>query len=112
MAEVAKLTRGGTTDRKPAAYFTALTASVDSIFELERRIATSLTESLNARVAALRRDVLQTLAWAAFGLLVVSAIAFYIMRDITVTLGRLVDRANRIAIGDLTMPPASTAPQR
>ena len=59
-------------------------------------------------MATLRRDVLQTLAWAAFGLLVVSAIALYIMRDITVTLGRLVDRANRIAIGDLTMPPAST----
>jgi methyl-accepting chemotaxis protein WspA len=108
MAEVAKLTRGGTMDREPAAYFTALTASVDSIFELERRIATSLTGALNVRVAALRREILQTLAWAAFGLLVVSAIGLYIMRDITVTLGRLVERANRIAIGDLTMPPEST----
>lgn len=108
-AEISKLTRGTGTVRNPEAYFIALTASVDSIFNLEKRIATSLTGSLNARIAALRMDILRTLAWAGFGLLVVSAIAVYIMRDITVTLGRLVERANRIAVGDLTMPPASTA---
>ena len=108
MAEISNLTRGTASGRKPEAYFNALSASVDSIFNLEKRIATSLTGSLNARIALLRREVLQTLAWAAFGLLVMSAFALYIMRDITVTLGRLVDVANRIAIGDLTMPPSST----
>ena len=35
------------------------------------------------------------------GLLVVSIIAVFIMRDITVTLGRVVDIANQIATGDL-----------
>ena len=55
------------------------------------------------RVARLHREVLVTLAWAALGLLVVSVIGFFIMRDITVTLGRVVATANRIAIGDLSV---------
>jgi len=62
---------------------------------------------LNKRVEKFHREVLYTLASAGLGLLVVSVIGFFIMRDITVPLRRVVGIANQIATGDLTLPAAS-----
>jgi methyl-accepting chemotaxis protein WspA len=87
-------------------YYAVLTPSIDSIFDMEMVVARSLMSLLEQRVARLHREVLVTLAWAALGLLVVSVIGFFIMRDITVALGRVVATANRIATGDLSVEPA------
>jgi methyl-accepting chemotaxis protein WspA len=51
--------------------------------------------------------MLSMLAWVALGMLVVALVGFLIMRDITVTLGRVVVTANRIATGDLTVGAAN-----
>ena len=55
------------------------------------QVSGSLNALLGNRVAKFQREVLQALAWAALGLLVVSVIGFFIIRDITVTLGQVVD---------------------
>jgi methyl-accepting chemotaxis protein WspA len=102
MAEIVSLARGDGVSKKPAEYFAVLSRGIDSIHALETQIAEALNESLTARIAALRREKLQTLAWAALGLLVVTIIGGVIMSDITVTLRQAVDVANRIAVGDLT----------
>ena len=107
MSEIVKLTAGKSGDVGPRVYFTKLSGSVDSVFEMESHVAASLTALLDARIAALRRDIVQTLAWVVLGLLIVSAIGFFIMRDITVTLGRVVAIANEIATGDLPIMTAS-----
>ena len=102
LGEISKLARGFNTNA-PSTYFADISKGVDAIFALQADIADTLEISLKARVAALERDVFKTMAWAAAGLLVVLLIAFLIMRDITVTLGRVIDVANRIAVGDLDM---------
>ena len=89
------LAAAGTGATDAAHYYAALTRSIDSIFDLEVGLTRSLMSLLEQRVATFQREVLQTLAWAALGLLVVSVIGFFIMRDITVTLGRVVDRQPR-----------------
>ncbi len=110
MAEIGKLTRGGNATSPPE-YVASLTRGIDSIVALSRHISAVLTDGLEVRIAALQREVLQTLGWAALGLLVVAVTGFFIMRDVTVSLAQVVDVANRIAIGDLTMPP-SARPRR
>jgi methyl-accepting chemotaxis protein WspA len=101
-AEIVKLARGGASDLKAGTYFSLLSSGVDAIFELQADIGKSLKDSIGARIAELQREVLYTLLWAGLGLLVVSGIGVVIIRDITLTLGRVVDVANRIALGDLT----------
>jgi methyl-accepting chemotaxis protein WspA len=106
-SEIMKLSRNGTTDVKASTYFGLLSGGVDAIFELQGDIGKSLKASLDARILTLEREVLYTLSWAGLGLLVVSGIGVVIIRDITLTLDRVVDLANRIALGDLTTPVAS-----
>ena len=91
----------------PADYFAILTKGVDAIFTMETHVTASLHALLIDRVATFRFDVLQTLAWAALGLLVVSVIGLFAIRDLTLSLGRVVSAANQIAIGDLAIPGAS-----
>jgi methyl-accepting chemotaxis protein WspA len=74
---------------------------------MDTQAAAALNGLLATRVARFQREVLSTLAWAAAGLLVVTFVGVLIMRDITVTLGRVVTTANRIAAGDLTVDAAS-----
>jgi methyl-accepting chemotaxis protein len=105
--EIMKLARALPGDLKPAPYFAKLTTGVDSIFSLQANIAAALKTSLEAHISTLEREVIYTLAWAGLGLLVVSGIGFVIMRDITVTLRQVIDRANGMAIGDLATPLAS-----
>jgi methyl-accepting chemotaxis protein len=87
-----------------ADYFAVTTKGIDAIGALDTHIATAVGTQLNARIAALQRDIAETLLWAALGLVVLVATAFYIMRDITATLTQAVQAANRIAIGDLSIP--------
>ena len=103
LAEIVKLGGSRTAVVDPVAYFATLTRAVDAVFEMETQIATSLKLLLDNRISSLRREVLQTLAGAGLGVLIVCVIGFFIMRDITVSLGRVVDAANRIAAGDLSV---------
>jgi methyl-accepting chemotaxis protein len=102
MAEIVKLSRGEGTAVAPAAYFASITRGVEALDVLEQHITTTLQDSLEARLVALRRDELRTLGWAALGLVVAVVIGLLIMRDITAPLRGVVDLANRIAVGDLT----------
>jgi methyl-accepting chemotaxis protein len=107
VTQIAKLGNNRGTGMNAAEYFSAMTRSVESIFEMEEHGAATLNGLLTARVQKFQREMLYTLTWAGLGLLVVSLIGFFIMRDVTVTLGTVVDVANRIAVGDLSAPAAS-----
>jgi methyl-accepting chemotaxis protein WspA len=107
ISDIGKLARTGGENMQAADYFARLTGGIDAIEALELQIVETLKENLTARVSTLRREVILTLAISAVGLLVVALIGFYIIRDITVTLGRVVDVARRIAVGDLAMPTAT-----
>jgi methyl-accepting chemotaxis protein WspA len=102
-AEIVQWAARGRAEVDAPTYFATLTRSVDSVFELEAQVTESLTTVLNNRISKLRRQLIQTLAWAVLGLFVVCLIGFFIIRDVTVTMGRVVDVANQIALGDLTM---------
>lgn len=108
MAEIVSLAREDGMREKPGDYFALLTRAVDSIEALNTQIQTVLDESLAERVATLRRDKLLTIGWAGLGLVIVSLIGIVIMRDITLTLGQVVEVANRIAVGDLTKQVGAT----
>ncbi len=86
----------------------ALTQSVDTIFEMENRITGSLNKLLAKRVNKFQDEVLYTLLWAALGLLVVSAIGLFNMRDMTMTMQHVVAVANQIAANDLAVQIAPT----
>ena len=102
-SRVAKVATDRKVDTNAADYYSAMSRSVDAVFEVDEQAADSLNGLLGARVDRFRREVLSMLAWVVLGLLVVTLVGFLIMRDITVTLGRVVGTANRIATGDLTV---------
>jgi methyl-accepting chemotaxis protein WspA len=110
-AEIMRLAAVKNAKTDPASYFAVLSRAIDSIVAMEGRAAASLNGLLNERVSALRREVLQTLAWVALGLLAVCLIGVAIIRDVTVTLGQLVGVANHIATGDVTVDAAATSRQ-
>jgi methyl-accepting chemotaxis protein WspA len=83
--------------------YAAMSGGLDSIFNMEGKAADALRELLVKRIAKFRAEVLHTLVWAALGLLFVSAIGYFIMRDITVPLRDVVGTANQIATGDLSV---------
>jgi methyl-accepting chemotaxis protein len=105
--EIVKLTgraaAAGSGQTTADAYFAALTRGIEAINGLEAKLGTSLQALLTARMAALRLEVRETLAWALVGLLVVSLFGVYVMRDVTVALGEAVTVANHIAAGDLSV---------
>lgn len=96
-------------DTSATDYFSLMTRNINAIFEMESNVTGSLNVLLSKRVEKFQREVLYTLAWAMLGLVVVCVIGFLIMRDITVTLGRVVGIANQIATGDLEVPTASAS---
>jgi methyl-accepting chemotaxis protein len=98
-------------DMSAADYYSILTRNVNAIFEIESQFAGSLQVLLNERLYEFQGEVRSALAWVALGLTVVSVIGFYIMRDITVPLGRVVGIANQIATGDLRVQVASESRQ-
>jgi methyl-accepting chemotaxis protein len=106
--EILKLTgravRGdGAQGTTPDAYFAALSRGIEAVNGLQGKLAGSLQSLLTERMASLRQDVRETLAWALVGLLVVSLFGIYVMRDVTVTLRDVVTVANHIAAGDLSV---------
>jgi methyl-accepting chemotaxis protein len=96
-------------DTSATDYFSFMTRNINAIFEMESNVTASLNALLNKRVEKFQREVLYTLAWAVLGLVVISVIGVLIMRDVTVTLGRVVGIANQIATGDLAVPAASAS---
>ena len=106
--DMGTLGRAKDTKINPDEYLAQLNRGTDAVAELESEIIATLGESLTARVGALQREVALTLGTAVLGLLVVFAIGLFIARDVKVSLKRVVDDANRIAIGDLTTPARST----
>ena len=80
---------------------------MDAVFAVGDQATESLNALLRVRIDKFQRELLAMLAWVGFGLAVVTVFGFLIVRDITVTLGRVVSTANRIATGDLTMHTAS-----
>src|SRR5437667_12180223 len=90
-----------------ADYFAAMTRNINAIFDMANQLTGSLNVLLNKRVEKLHREVLYTLASAGLGLLVVAVIGFFILRDITVPLSRVVGVPNQIATGHRTLPAAS-----
>ena len=103
MVAIGTLAQQGTVTR-PADYFATMTKSMDAIFAMEANVAESLQGLLSDRVAAFRYEVMQALAWAALGLLFVTVIGVFAIRDLTRSLGRVVNAANQIAVGDLAIP--------
>jgi len=90
-------------------YFALMTRNINAIFEMESNVTGLLNGLLNKRVEKFQREVLYTLVWAMLGLVAVSVVGFFIMRDITVTLRRVVNVADQIATGDLAVPLASAS---
>ena len=97
------------TETSATDYVAALTQSIDTIFAMENQVTRSLVGLLNSRVAKFQREVLFTIGSAALGLLLVSAVSFVIVRDITVTLRHVVGVANQIAASDLAVRIAPTS---
>jgi methyl-accepting chemotaxis protein len=79
----------------------ALTDNINLIFDFENHATDSLRELLNIRIANAKEDIGLTLAEAALGLLLVIVIGYFIMRDITAPLKRVVCIADQIAAGNL-----------
>jgi methyl-accepting chemotaxis protein len=96
-----KVAMAGTLETSSAEYFAIMTRHINAIFQLGDRAAESLSRELNQRADRYRREVWQTVGWAALGLVLVSSIGFFIMRDITRPLGQVVAMANQIATGQL-----------
>jgi methyl-accepting chemotaxis protein WspA len=106
--DMGTLSRAKDTKINPDEYLAQLNRGAEAVATLESEIIGAVGESLTARVAALQREVALTLGAAVLGLLVVFALGLLIARDVRVSLKRVVDDANRIAIGDLTTPAPST----
>ncbi len=83
-----------------AEYFSSLTRSVDAIVATQERVAVSLRTLLDNRVGMYRQEILVALALAVIGLLLVSVVAVFIIRDITVGLRGVVGIASRLSKGD------------
>ncbi len=88
-------------------YYSTMTKSLDHIYELEARCAESLQTLLNNRIDKWQQVIYWTLAKAVLGLLLVCLVGYFIMRDITRPLTEVVAIANKIADGDLAVPPLS-----
>nr|WP_281172789.1 methyl-accepting chemotaxis protein [Nevskia soli] len=102
-AGVIKLFAGRRSEPSPAEAFGAVSSGLAAIFDMEQRATEALNGLLVTRIAKLRGDIYATLGWALLGLLVVMLIGVFIMRDITVALGRMVGWADRIGTGDLSL---------
>jgi methyl-accepting chemotaxis protein len=105
--EIWRLARGGRDTNLAADYYSSLTRSVDAIFATEQQTTVSVRALLAQRVEAFQRQMIETLAWIAVGVIVIAVIGIVMIRDITVTLRRVVEVANQIAVGDISVPAAS-----
>lgn len=99
------------TTRKPPAtagdFNTGMTKNIDQVFDLENHVTESLNRLLQVRIVFWQQRIEYTLAGAGLGWVLVSIVGFFIMRDITAPLNQVVETANRIAKGDLSVEVAS-----
>jgi methyl-accepting chemotaxis protein len=106
---VTKLVSSRGRDTNAGEYFAALTGSVESLFEMQQRRKDSLNVLLQNRISRFSWEIVQTLAWAGLGLLIVSAVGLFIARDMTAALRRVVAAANQVAVGDLAVEALPTS---
>jgi methyl-accepting chemotaxis protein len=86
-----------------AEVFADVSPGLTAIFDMEQHATEALDGLLVKRIAKLRSEIYITLGWALLGLVVVTLVGAFIMRDITVALGRMVAIADRIGAGDLAL---------
>jgi methyl-accepting chemotaxis protein WspA len=107
--EAAKLVRSTLNQRRadPSVsvkdFHEKLTRATAAVLRLEDKIALTLDEVIKARIDSFYVDVGKTLAMVAVSLLVVLAIALFISNGITGPLDEVVEAADQIAEGDLTV---------
>ncbi len=99
--EIRKLVAQKAAGIDPEDYYGNLTRYLSALSNAEDHAAVSLDQLLKARAGKQQMGVLYSLGWAALGLVVVSFVAAFIIRDITQPLNRAVAVANQIATGDL-----------
>ncbi len=80
-----------------------ISRATTAVLRLEDKVALTLDEMLKARIDTFYVDVGKTLAMVTVSLLVVLAIALFISNGITGPLDEVVEAADQIAEGDLTM---------
>jgi methyl-accepting chemotaxis protein len=83
-------------------YYSTSVQATDALSDLLTLIAPALDGLLEARIQRMQQEVRLTLLWAGLGLLIVTAIGFYVIRDITRPLLALKDAAVQIGSGNLT----------
>jgi len=83
---------------------TTMTKNIDAIFALENQSADILNNLLQIRIEKTQQQMTGILLLAALGLLAVSVVGFFIMRDITAPLQQAIIVAEQIAAGDIAVP--------
>ena len=101
MESIRRLSDKDSTDTTTVKYHEVATVALESVYQLQDKVAPALQTLLTERADRLKRQVRDTLVMALLGLLAVVAIGYYIMLDITRPLNTVVAIADRIAEGDL-----------
>jgi methyl-accepting chemotaxis protein len=101
------LATGTALNTSATVYYSALTHSLDTLFQLDEQASAELATLLNRRIQKFEHEIWQALALAALGVLLVSLIAYALIRDITSSIRRVVAVADRIAVGDLSVATAT-----
>ena len=89
---------------EPSALATALTARLDADYQLADKVSFVLVDLLHQRIDRLQRRVILSLVIGLLGLLIVSALGWSLIRDITRPLGELSTTAQAIENGELDAP--------
>jgi methyl-accepting chemotaxis protein len=99
--ELAVLMAGRGRDLDPAAYFSTLTRSVDTITDLDARSADALSTLIETRIAGFTRQIITALTLSLLGMVGVVLIGYLWMRDVSRSLVAVVKAADRIAAGEV-----------
>jgi signal transduction histidine kinase/DNA-binding response OmpR family regulator/HPt (histidine-containing phosphotransfer) domain-containing protein len=89
---------------EPSALDTAMTARLDADYHLADQVSFVIVDLLHLRIDRLQRRVILSLVIGVFGLLIVSALGWSLIRDITRPLGELSSTAQLIESGELDAP--------
>ena len=105
--DAAKLIRQTLTERRTEKtakeFYNKLTLATAAVLRLEDKVGLTLDEVLKARMDSFYVDVGKTLGMVAVSLLIVLAIALFISNGVTGPLDEVVEAADQIAEGDLTV---------
>ena len=103
MTAIADLESTQTSESSSEFYYTALTAALDSVYQLQDKVSPVLDGVLETRIAKLQNDVRMTLLKALLGLIIVFGIGWFIIRNITRPLNQVVGIADKISQGNLSV---------